>query len=75
VYAQVSPGVDSAGNTVLVGSEDLNLVHQETQDNIYDGNGLKTSHKKTISAALMDWADGSLTLTKCAGRERRRSSG
>jgi hypothetical protein len=63
VYAQVSPGVDSAGNTVLVGSEDLNLVHEETQDNIYDGNGLKTSHKKTISAALMDWTDGSLTLT------------
>jgi hypothetical protein len=64
VYAQMQAGLDGEGAPVLVGSVGgvSILVHKETQDNIYDGNGLKTSHHKTVQAAILNWQDKSVNV-------------
>jgi hypothetical protein len=64
VYAQVSPGKGDGGDFIFVGSVEgvAILVHSETQDNIYDGNGLKSSHHKVIRAAILNWTDGSVEM-------------
>lgn len=62
-YAAVTAGRSDSGEWVYAEGSDIpKLVHAEEQNNIYDGNGLKTSHKKTTEAAILSWASGNLML-------------